>query len=74
MYALIITDLSMPIMDGYEEVKEIRRFMRKKSMTPSKIVACTGHTEQAYIDKAWRYEIDEVVSKPLKVDIACEIL
>jgi len=48
--------------------------MQDNNLPRTKIIACTGHTEPLYIEKAWRYEIDEVISKPLKVDIACEIL
>jgi len=25
------------------------------------IVACTGHTEEEYIQKAWNFKIDEVI-------------
>ena len=38
------------------------------------IVACTGHTEEEYIKKAWRYEIDEVVPKPTNIQVIKEIL
>ena len=38
------------------------------------IVACTGHTEPEYIQKAWRYEMDEVVPKPTDIEIIKNIL
>ena len=38
------------------------------------IVACTGHTEDEYIQKAWRYQMDEVVPKPTNINIIREIL
>ena len=31
------------------------------------IVACTGHNEEEYTQKAWRHEMDEVVAKPLNL-------
>ena len=31
------------------------------------IIACTGHTEDEYINKAWRYQMDEVLPKPVDV-------
>jgi len=64
----------MPIMDGFQATAQIRRFEEQKNLPRSKIIACSGHTEPLYIEKAWRYEFDEVISKPLKVDITCEIL
>ena len=33
------------------------------------IVACTGHTEQEYIIKAFCHQIDEVVPKPANIDV-----
>jgi YesN/AraC family two-component response regulator len=38
------------------------------------VIACTGHVEDEYIKKAWRHQIDEVVSKPINIDIVKEIL
>ena len=31
------------------------------------IVACTGHTEEEYIKKAWLHQMDEVLPKPTNV-------
>jgi len=31
------------------------------------IVACTGHTEEEYIKKAWFHQMDEVLPKPTNV-------
>ena len=38
------------------------------------IIACTGHTEEEYIKKAWCHEIDEVVPKPVRTDLMITIL
>jgi YesN/AraC family two-component response regulator len=38
------------------------------------IVACTGHSENEYILKAWRHSIDEVLPKPTNLNILKEIL
>lgn len=45
----------MPFMDGYEASDEIRRYMKAHSIEQPMIVACTGHTEPEYIQKAWRH-------------------
>ena len=37
------------------------------------IVACTGHVEEQYIKKAWNHKIDEVIPKPINVDILKDI-
>ena len=45
-YTLILTDISMPIMDGFESSLLIRRFIRNNSLRQPLIVACTGHVEE----------------------------
>ena len=37
------------------------------------IVACTGHVEEEFINKAWQHEIDEVLPKPVNVEVLNEI-
>lgn len=38
------------------------------------IVACTGHTEEEYINKAHMHQMDEIIPKPSNVFIIKEIL
>ena len=38
------------------------------------IVACTGHTEEEYIQKAWTYKFDEVIQKPTNIEVLKELL
>ena len=38
------------------------------------IVACTGHTENEYIKKAWRHSIDEVIAKPANIEVVRVLL
>jgi YesN/AraC family two-component response regulator len=38
------------------------------------IVACTGHTEEEYVKKAFIHLMDEVIPKPLNVLIIKELL
>ena len=37
------------------------------------IIACTGHIENEFINKAWLSDIDEVLPKPVKFEILREI-
>ncbi len=46
-------DCSMPIMDGYTASEKIRRLIKGLQIQQPMIVACTGHTEEEYINKAF---------------------
>ena len=48
-YGLIFMDCSMPVMNGYESTKAIRKFNYEHHINQPLIVACTGHTEDEYI-------------------------
>ena len=61
-------DCSMEPMDGYDSTSMIKEFCRTNSVDPPYIVACTGHTEDQYIQKAWDSQMDEVIAKPCKIE------
>ena len=68
IYGLILTDISMPVMDGFESSEKIRQFYRQNRVPQPMIIACTGHIEEEYIKKAWAHEIDEVIPKPINLE------
>ena len=74
MYSLIITDLSMPVLDGYQTATQIRDYYSDHNLPQPVIIACTGHTEPEYIEKAWRHRINEVLAKPMNLQVTIEIL
>ena len=38
------------------------------------IIACTGHTEQDFIIKAWRHGFDELIPKPCNFEVFKQII
>lgn len=38
------------------------------------IIACTGHTEPEYVKKAWAHEMDEIVAKPVPINVIIDII
>ena len=67
-YGLILTDLSMPGMDGFQFVEEARNVLKEaeipKHDTPT-IAAVTGHVESEYIVHALENGIDYIYPKPV---------
>eukprot|EP00356_Strombidium_inclinatum_P007858 CAMPEP_0170510394 /NCGR_PEP_ID=MMETSP0208-20121228/65738_1 /TAXON_ID=197538 /ORGANISM="Strombidium inclinatum, Strain S3" /LENGTH=249 /DNA_ID=CAMNT_0010793849 /DNA_START=1323 /DNA_END=2069 /DNA_ORIENTATION=+ len=62
-FAMVFTDLSMPMMDGYRLASKIRRLygkaMVKKEDQPT-IIALTGHTESEYFTHALAKGVNQV--------------
>ena len=54
----------MPRKDGYQASKEIIQLYQQSSITEPLICAITGHTEDAYLDKAKKSGISMVICKP----------
>ena len=78
-YSLILTDCSMPFMDGYKATEKIRQMLSDAwdaqsghSLSESdrkrlKIIAITGHVEPEYLKKAQMCGMDKVYPKPLPI-------
>ena len=64
----------MPIMDGFEASDHIRNFCYQRKVSQPMIVACTGHTEDEFIQKAWRHQMDEFLMKPTSLEVLKSIL
>ena len=66
LYKLIIMDISMPVMDGYEAARSIRRFEVNNNLKKTPIIALTGHAlkndKQTCLDAG----MDDYMTKPVK--------
>ena len=70
-YCLILSDLNMPIMDGYEFAEKLNNMMTKYRITKTrrpKLVAVTGNVERAFIERCFECDFDQVYSKPITSD------
>lgn len=65
-YHVILMDIQMPVMNGYEAAKAIRNLERTDAKTVS-IFACTANTFQEDIDKAMESGMDDFLGKPIDV-------
>ncbi len=66
-FDLILMDIQMPVMDGYETTRYIRTNMEpEKSRIP--IIAMTAHAHIAKDEKFRSYQLDDFVLKPFEPD------
>jgi PAS domain S-box-containing protein len=72
-FDLILMDLQMPVLDGYDTTRVIRKMDNKfKSAIP--IIALTAFTQSEVSDKTERYKMNGYVSKPFKVNELHQLL
>ena len=62
-YDIVITDLSMPIMDGIEMIKKIKEIDERQP-----ILITTAHGESSYLMDAIKVHIDGYILKPFDYD------
>jgi CheY-like chemotaxis protein len=59
--AVIVMDLSLPVMDGWEATRRVKANPRTKHI---RVIALTGHAEPAHAKKALEAGCDDFVAKP----------
>ncbi len=59
--AVIIMDLSLPVMDGWEATRRLKADPRTASAV---VIALTGHAEPAHAQKAREAGCDDFIAKP----------
>jgi CheY-like chemotaxis protein len=62
---LILLDLNMPIMDGFEFLEKVQNYPLQQTV---KIVVLTTSTDNRDVDKANKYPIAGFLSKPLTIE------
>jgi len=64
-FDVIFMDISMPIMDGIESTRHIRRFERETSIQPVALIALTGAANPNTRQEAFSSGIDLFLTKPV---------
>ncbi|THX36512.1 hypothetical protein D6D10_06599 [Aureobasidium pullulans] len=65
---VVLMDISMPVMDGFEATRQIRAFERGQDITPATIIALTGLGSAEAQEEAFVSGIDLFLTKPIKLD------
>ena len=63
-YKMILTDFNMPVMDGVEATKLMRKVLEECDYRPY-IIGCTGYATSKYHDIGKQAGMDDVYSKPM---------
>ncbi|MBF0455104.1 MAG: response regulator [Magnetococcales bacterium] len=65
-FDLVLMDINMPVMDGYDATKKIRAWEKSKKMAPIPIFALTANAMKEDIEKAHQTGFTLHLSKPIR--------
>ncbi|MCK4542983.1 MAG: response regulator [Spirochaetales bacterium] len=68
-YDLILMDIQMPVMDGYEATQLIRAIEEKQGKDKTTIIALTANTMEGVSDKVYKAGMDGYLTKPIGSDL-----
>ncbi|MBF0242863.1 MAG: response regulator, partial [Desulfamplus sp.] len=74
-YDIVLMDIQMPVMDGFEATRKIRHFQdTKKSDRKTPIVAMTAHAMQGDKERCLEAGMDDYITKPVTPQALAEVI
>jgi|GEM_PF-3593974 PAS domain S-box-containing protein len=73
-YDLILMDIQMPVMDGFEATSRIREIEKEGGKDRTPIIALTAHAMKGYREKCLEHGMDDYITKPLKRHVLYETI
>ena len=73
-FGLVITDVNMPEMDGYELARRIREVEARKGLPRTPIIACTANAMGGEAEKCRAAGMDDYIAKPTQIPRLAEKL
>lgn len=70
----IFTDISMPVMDGFEATRHIRAYEQEQGLQPATIVALTALASSYSQREAFGSGLDLFLTKPVKLKELRQVL
>lgn len=72
--AIILMDLSMPVMDGLDATRCIRRLEAERGLARTPIIAATAHVLEQDRDGCRRAGMDDFIAKPIRKPILDDVV
>jgi len=66
---LVLMDMQMPVMDGYDATRAIREFEEKDGLKYTPVIALTAYAMKEDVDKSLAAGCDEHLTKPIRKKI-----
>ena len=66
---MIFMDCMMPVVDGYEATRVIRKIEKENKMARTTIIALTANATDADREKCLKAGMDDFIGKPIKREI-----
>lgn len=73
-FKLVLMDLSMPVMDGFEATIKLKEMMLVHEIPPVPIIACTAFVDTDKTEKCFQCGMEGRISKPVSKNKVKEIL
>jgi len=73
-YDVVLMDVQMPVMGGFEATREIRQYEKDQGLTRTPIIALTAHAMLGDREKCIQAQMDEYLSKPLKQNVLMQTI
>jgi CheY-like chemotaxis protein len=73
-YDLILKDVQMPAMDGFDATGAIREWQKSRALDRTQIIAVTAHAPVGYREKCLGNEMDYYITKPLIKELLLDMV
>jgi CheY-like chemotaxis protein len=73
-FELIVTDIQMPICDGFEFTRMVRKLELEKNLPPKIIIGISANDQEKIADEAKESGMDGFMHKPFKLTTLMEVI